>query len=349
MTTEELLARRIAGLQLTGSRFKKPEQLVEWLGAMQSQEFAMAKWAVGLRVPGLNDAAVEKAFNAGKILRTHVLRPTWHFVAPADIRWMLELTSPRVYAVNAHMYRRGWPDKKIFARSNDIIVKALEGGKFRTRTELQALLAEKKIVARGHNLGYLMMYAELEGLICSGPRKGKQFTYALLSERAPKAQSLPREEALATLAQRYFASRSPATATDFSWWSGLTMKDAKAGIASLGKTFATEKIGGKEYVVNTKMPPAKTHPTFLLPDYDEYGIAYKDRSALQSKHLPKATDLYSHWLIVDGKIEGTWKRIEKGKSLTVQTFPFAPLTKAQQRSVKKAVDSYLAFQATIQD
>ncbi len=343
MTTNELLAHCVAGQQLSGTKFKKPEQLVAWLGAMQSQEFAMAKWAIGLRLPGLKDADVEKAFNAGKILRTHVLRPTWHFVAPADIRWMLELTSSRVHAVNAHMYRRGWLDTATFNKSNDIITKALEGGNFRTRAELQILLAEKKIVARGHNLGYLMMYAELEGLICSGPRQGKQFTYALLSERAPNAKSIPREEALAMLAERYFTSRSPATAADFSWWSGLSMKDAKAAVATLGKNFVTEKVEGREFLVHTKTQPAETLPTFLLPDFDEYAIAYKDRSALQGQHPPKGADTYSHWLIADGKIEGTWKRIEKGKTVTVKTFPFAPFTKPRQKAVDLAVNSYLNF------
>lgn len=345
MTITELLARRIAGQQLAGTKFKKPEQLVAWLGAVQSQDFAMAKWAIGLRIPGLKDTDVEKAFNAGKILRTHVLRPTWHFVSPADIRWMQELTSSRVHAVSAYMYRQGSLDTATFNRSNDIIAKALEGGNFLTRTELQALLAKKKIVASGHNLGYLMMYAELEGLICSGPRRGKQFTYALLSERAPEARSLPREEALATLAARYFTGRSPASAADFSWWSGLTSKETKSAIAGLGKTFSTEKIDGKEYIVNTKMPPAKTLPTFLLPDYDEYGIAYKDRSALRSEYPPKGASTYSHWLIVDGKIEGTWKREEKSKSITVKTFPFAPLTKPRQKAVNNAVNAYLDFQS----
>lgn len=195
MTTSDIIRYRLINQQIAETKFKKPQEIVAWLAAMQAQDFAMAKWAIGLRLPGSKDADIEKAFNDGVILRTHLMRPTWHFVAPADIRWMLALTAPRVNVANAFMYRKLELDNKIFKRSNDILVKTLQGGKQLTRAILKTALERKKIVADGLRLGYLMMRAELDGIICSGARQGKQFTYALLDERAPPVKTLDHDEA----------------------------------------------------------------------------------------------------------------------------------------------------------
>src|SRR5688572_21639290 len=188
---------------LSQTNLTEPSQVVECLGAVQSQDYAGAKWALAQRLKDSpTDAAIEKAFNEGKILRTHVLRPTWHFVAPADIRWMLDLTAPRIKAAMAHMDRQLGLDKSILKKSNTTIKKASQGDQHLTRSELAPILKKAGVSVDGYRIGQLMGHAELDQVICSGVRKGKQFTYALLEERAPQAKSLEREEALAELAQR---------------------------------------------------------------------------------------------------------------------------------------------------
>lgn len=350
MNTNDIIRYRLFNQQIAETKFRKPQEIVNWMVAMQAQEYAMAKWGIGLRLPGATDAIVEKALTDGVILRTHVMRPTWHFVTPKDIRWLLILTAPRVEAINAFTYRQQELDNKIFKRSNTIIAKALEGGEQLSRKELQALLKQKKIIADGIRLSCLMMKAELEGIICSGARKGKQFTYALLDERVPPAKTLTRKEALFELATRYFTSRGPATVKDFATWSGLSVTEAKEGAAMLPSNFMHEKINEQEYIfipasfaMNTK-----TQTSFLMPDYDEYGMGYRDRSAIFNTKVDLAkfkndNPIFNRMLIIEGIIEGTWKRIIKNNKVVVETFPFRSLPKKQQQALATAIERYSLF------
>lgn len=307
----------------------------------------MTKWAIGLRLPGATDVVVEAAVNGGSILRTHVLRPTWHFVTPADIRWMLELTAPRVRAFMAYTERTVGLDRAMFRRLNAIFRKVLCGGNHLTRAALHGEITRAKIRLSGQQLGHGLMQAELDGLICSGPRQGKHFTYALLDERVPAAKTKTRDAALAELARRYFASRGPATAHDFAWWSGLTVSEAKAGIVSLGAGFAHETINGKNYVFPAATTPVrhneKISATFLMPDYDEYGIAYKDRSALLS--ADRGTDVlaYNRMIVIEGRIEGTWRRTEEKGEIVVEAAPFAPLNQTKRAVLTTAAQRFGAF------
>lgn len=277
-----------------------------------------------------------------------MLRPTWHFVSPADIGWLLALTAPRVHAANAYMYRQLEMDAKFFVKTNKILEKTLTGGKHLTRKALQTTLKQEKITADGLRLGYIMMHAELEQLICSGPRQGKQFTYALLDERVPKTKSISHEEALAKLTHRYFASRGPATLQDFVYWSGLTMKDAVSGAASLSSTFIRETLNNKEYIFASSSSKNKTKldTTFLMPDYDEYGMSYKDRSALssiQKLNNPRASIVFNRMLVIEGKIEGTWHRSLTKNKAEVTLAPFTTLSKTKEKLVAKAVKRFTAF------
>ena len=346
LSNSDILANRLHNQRLTSTAFTRPEEVVSWLVAMQAQEYPMAKWAIGLRMPGLKEADVDRAFNEGAILRTHLMRPTWHFVTPADIRWLLALTAPRVHAVNAHMGRRLELDGKIFKHCNDIFVSLLEGGKHLPRTTLRSALEKTGITMQDQRMAYLLMQAELDGIICSGPRVGKQFTYALLDEKAPAARPFHREEALAELSLRYFRSRGPATAHDFSWWSGLTVKDARAGIESLLADFQRQVIDGKEYAFlpgETKIED-KSRITFLLPDYDEYGISYKDRSAMGTQAEVRPTIPVGYQLIiVDGRFGGTWRRTEKKGAIIVETDIHPSVEKKKHEEIKRAVERYKTF------
>ncbi len=227
-----VLAARLHNQLLAGAQPRRAADVVARLCAMQAQDYIGARWAIGLRAARLDDAAVESAFNAGAILRTHVLRPTWHFVTPADIGWMLSLTAPRVHQASAFYYRQHGLDARTLTRAHRVLVSELAGGRFRTRTELAAALARRGVEARGPRLGLLTIHAELEQVMCSGPARGKQLTYALFDERAPSSAARRPRDPGADLASRYFASHGPATLRDFVWWSGLTVAHGAAGRSS---------------------------------------------------------------------------------------------------------------------
>ena len=233
MKSSDIVNIRLNNHHLVGEKFKSPEEVVAWYGGVQAQDFPAAKWAIGLRLKNASDQAVEQAFNEGRILRTHIMRPTWHFVMPQDLRWMQELTAPRVRSFLAHYDRKLEITPELRKQASAIIAKALRGRNFRTRLELSQELEKNTITARGQRLGHLMIHPELDAVICSGPRRGKQFTYALVEERAPYVKPISRDEALGKLALTYFTSHGPAQLRDFAWWSGLGAKDAALGLASV--------------------------------------------------------------------------------------------------------------------
>ena len=350
MTDLTIAQQRLINQRLTGIPFEKPADVVNGLVAVQAQDYAGAKWALGQRLQDAHDADLDRAFNAGDILRTHVMRPTWHFVTPADIRWLLALTAPRVHAVSAAMYRRLELDSATFKRCHKVLIKALRDGQTLTREELSTALQEAGIViSSGQRLAYIIMQAELEALICSGPRRGKQFTYALLDERAPAAKHLKPDEALAELAQRYFASHGPATARDFAKWSGLGSTAAKRGLASVTAQLQHQTINGGDYwfaPISSSAPPLS--PTaYLLSIYDEYIIGYKDRSMLANPEvigmLFTMGGALSYLLVLDGQIVGTFRRTLSKDTVTITIESAAPLTKAQMRAVAAAAQRYGEF------
>ena len=256
------------------------------------------------------------------------------------------------------MYRQLALTSSLLKRSNDTLAKALEGGHHLTRQALKSELENIKIRTEGFRLAYLMMAAELDAVICSGPRVGKQFTYALLDDRVPIKGSFrfDHEESLAKLALRYFTSRGPATVKDFATWSGLTVRDASTGAGSLPGGFNTEKLDGQSYIFKPG-PVAKgteQEATFLMPDYDEYGMGYKDRSAIFN---PEALRIYqsgatsakaknpvfNRMIIIDGIIEGTWRRLLKQDKAAVEIYPFANLSSQKQKKLNNAIKKFEAF------
>lgn len=348
MKPAELIRRlRLQNHLLTRPADQSPEEIVTHFGAIQAQDFAMAKWAVALRGKALTEAHVTAACDSGKILRTHVLRPTWHFVAPRDIRWMLALTAPRIRAQMRGSERTHEVDTALLRRSRKVIARALAGKAHLTRDELQAELARHRIAVAGFRLAQVMIHAELDGLVCSGPRRGKHSTYALLDERVPDGRILDRDAALAELARRYFRSHGPATARDFSWWSGLTLADARAGIASLGKEFTSVTWEGADYHFLAATEPDAIRGAWLLPNYDEFTVGYADRSLLIGPDFPKtrhprADPIFTNGIVVDGVLAGTWRRTLAAKEAKVHLAPFAPLSSAAQRAIARASERFLA-------
>jgi DNA glycosylase AlkZ-like len=337
---------RLRNQKLARPELRRPEDVVAWLGAVQSQDYPGAKWGLGLRMKGFTDADVDRAFDDGRILRTHILRPTRHFVAHADIRWMLALSGPRVNATNAHYYRKVGLDDRTLSRCLTALQRALEGGKSLTRQELRSVLEKAGLQSAGMRLAYVVMRAELDGVVCSGPRRGKQFTYALLDERVPRARSLDRDEALAALAGRYFSSHGPATLRDYVWWSGLTTKDARAGIEMAKPTLVQEDLNGLTYwhAPSQSLVRRISSSIHLLPNYDEYLIAYKDRGAIAAAlPSPKVFDAYGHFFIVEGRFMGTWRRAIGPTRASVTVSPFRALSRSERRDLDAQVARYGKF------
>jgi DNA glycosylase AlkZ-like len=345
-----LMSERLRNQRLTRTTFRTATDVVAWLGAAQSQDYAGAKWGLGQRAIGLTDALVERAFNEGAILRTHVLRPTWHFVSPDDLRWLMTLSGPRVSARCATYYRNLELDAGLLTRSRKVFERTLEGGNQLTRLELQNALARAKIAVTGVRLAFVVMSAELDSVICSGARRGKQFTYALFDERVPARKPLTRDEAVAALTARFFTSHGPATIKDLVWWSGLTVKDARDGIAMVTPALAKQDVGDRTYWFvpsKTSTPPA-SRTGFLLPNYDEYLVAYKDRDAgvsavVAQRMVEGQFDAYAHPLVVDGKLAGTWRRDVTARSARVIVLPFGRLNRASTRALDSATARLAKF------
>ncbi len=355
MKALDILRLRLSNTGLSTSPFRSPEDVVAHLCAVQSQDFTAAKWAVGMRMQKATDEIVEKSFNEGKFLRTHIMRPTWHFVLPDDIRWMLELTGPRVKKILAPYNKKLNITNEVLSQSQTVIEKALEGKRNLTRAELGDYLEKKMSPARGQRLAHILAYAELNALICSGPRKGKQFTYALLEEIVPEQKKLTREEALAKLALKYFTSHGPAQTKDFAWWSGLPAKDAAEGINLNQPKLTQTSFNGKTYwffpETNDKERDSSTirkaQQAFLLSIYDEYIIAYKDRSDISKnrdiERMISMGNALTAVIILDGKAVGTWKRVLKENSVEIKLNPFKKINESKINQIKEAAENYGNF------
>lgn len=350
MTNLDNAHRRLHNQFISRQTFDKPEDIVQWLGAVQAQDYAAAKWALGLRLRGATDDVIEQAFASGAILRTHVMRPTWHFVSPADIRWMLALTAPRVHSASSYYYRISELDDALFTKSNAVLVEAMQGGKQLTRTELTSALQRAGIAVDDlRRFTYIIMRAELDGIICSGARRGKQFTYALLDERVPQTRTLDRDEALAEFATRYFTGHGPATLQDFVWWSGLTVADAKTALDMVSSGLMREAIDGQTYWSSGSVTPKNdvSQTMYLLPNFDEYTVGYADRSAvIDEADVPKFDargSVLNNTIVLDGRVIGAWKRTLKKDSVSIIPNLFTPLNDVETRALVAAANRYGAF------
>ncbi len=345
LTQNNIAIQRLFSQQIAATHFKTVNEIVRWMGAIQAQDYPMAKWAIGLRLPGSTDKSVEMAFNKGEIIRTHVLRPTWHFVSAEDISWMLELTASRIKSSLKTRQKQLGLTASVLSKSNNILEKALVDRNFLTRNDLKIKFEKAKIPMDGNRLSHLMMHAELESLVCSGPVNGKQQTYALFEERIVKKEKFIREEALAKLAKRYFKSHCPVTIQDFVWWSGLAAGDAREALELVKSEFVSEKIEEQIYWLSPSASiPKEKESVYFLPAYDEFIISYKDRSAtITFKNFSKSIShngVFRPILIVNGKAIGIWKRTVKKGKVIVETNFFEKPQKETLRRIEKAAEAF---------
>lgn len=326
MTHEEISNLRLASQKLHKTNAYSPEEIVRHLGAIQAQDYAMAKWAIGSRCDA-TEKEIEEAINSGKIIRTHILRPTWHLVAAEDIYWMLDLSGPQVKRIILAETKKYGCDEKEFDKINSAIEKILAGNNHLTREEIIKEL-NVKTFSGDYKLSpvLIMMYAELDGLVCNGKIKGKKMTYALLEERVPKPKNkLTKEEALAKLAQLYFESRGPATVSDFSHWSGFSATICKSVINTISLQLNSFAIDNQQYWFGKNYPNPDNfrESIHFLAAFDEYLISYKNReSSILLEHQAKAftkNGIFKPSIVENGKVIGTWKRTIKKDHVKIET------------------------------
>ena len=339
-----IAVRRLHAQGLAGAGFVTPVQAVERLGAVQAQDYAGAKWGLAQRVGGATEADLDRLFDEGAVLRTHVMRPTWHLVLPRDVRWLLRLTAPRVKQKMSYRDRVLGVDGSLLAKAYDVVTSALQEGAPLTRAKLTAALAAGGIDTGDGVFAHVLVHAELDALVVSGPRRGAQHTWMLLDDRAPHAVAYEpeRDEALGQLARRYFGSHGPARLADFSWWSGLTLADVRRAVEVAGPALAREEIDGVTHLLAADAEPAPrtSGAVHLLPNYDELTVGYSDRSALMpggdAGGAWSGSDVLGPVITVDGVVHGRWSARRRGGVVEVAVevphgLPAPPATALRRR------------------
>jgi hypothetical protein len=341
---------RLISQQIANTNFSSAQEIVGWMGAMQAQDYAMAKWAVGVRLPGSTQADIQGAIDSGQMLRTHVLRPTWHLVSAEDIHWLLALTAPRLKASLMHRHAELELSEVVVAKSNRLIERTLRDGRHMKREDLMMVLKQASIPTNENRASHLFLCAELEGILCSGADRDGRPTYALLPERVPERRSLAKEEALASLAKTYFSSRCPATLQDFTWWSGLTSQDARQALDLVKANFVPETIANQTYWLSpacAKDAFSSQETLYLLPAYDEFLISYQERGAslqqANNPHMISENGIFRPVIALDGQVLGIWKRRLAQNKVVVEIELFKPANQTLLHKIEAAAARFSHF------
>ncbi|MEN2414658.1 winged helix DNA-binding domain-containing protein [Flavobacterium mesophilum] len=352
MTHEEISHYRLVSQKLYKTSSCSPQEIVKHFGAMQAQDYAMAKWAIGSRCNS-SEKEIEEAINSGKIIRTHILRPTWHFVSPDDIYWMLDLSAPQVKRFTISAAKKYGFDEKKLNDANSFIEKLLAGNNHLTRDEIMQELGIKRSSSADFLSAAIMMNAELDGLVCNGKMKGKQITYALLEERVSKPNSkLPKEEALAKLALRYFESHGPATVLDFSWWSGFAPTICQKAINAIELQLNRTTIDNQQYWFKKDLKDQNNfrESVHFLPAFDEILISYKTREAsFQTDHQTKVftnNGIFKPIILENGKVIGIWKRTIKKDHAKIETEFFKDFETDKKQVLFEGIKSFETYLET---
>jgi winged helix DNA-binding protein len=348
-----IIAARLRAQRLIGAPFPTAKAAVGFLACVQSQDPLGATWSLGMRVKGATERSLITAYDRGEFLRTHILRPTWHYVLPEDIRWILDLTAPHILRGNGTMARKLELTPAVLTRAKGIIAKALDGGTHLTREELSTVLARGKVAAQGQRMAYVMMDAELTGLVCSGAMKGKQHTYALLDERVRRGKRvgggkrMDREEGVAELLRRFVRGHGPTTVRHFSWWSGIGLTEARRGRAALGAELEVAPIDGTEWL-SLDPRPARSWKSeaLLVPEYDEVLVGTADIGIprmMADRRMGKKNNTFDRPLLFGGEWIGTWRRTVEPKRILLEVEPFGALGRERERALAAAAARYAEF------
>jgi hypothetical protein len=330
---------RLVNQQLAGPRFTRPEELVGWFGAVQAQDAPGARWAISQRLGGaVTEADIHEAAAARRIVRTWPMRGTLHYVAARDVRWMLRQLAAREVARMGPRLRRFELDPAALTKCRRLLEKALQGGRSLTRPAAYALLDEGGISTANMRGLHIVCWLAMQGHLCFGVHQGKQPTFVLLEEWLPPGDDLPRDEALGRLAARYFQSHGPATVADFTWWSGLAVGDARRAVDVAGSAARPSR--------DWAAARARTPQAALLPPWDEYLVAYRDRSDATG-HLGTRSGpgmlIGSPLVLVDGRVRGIWRRQRGPTAVQLALDLWSPLAAAERRAVERAAARYGRF------
>lgn len=329
--------------------------MVAWMGAMQAQDFSMAEWAIGARLLDTVVGDVENAINNALIIRTHLMRPTWHFVAVGDIYWLLKLTAPRIRSALKSRQKFLEISGPLILKINRLLEKELGKKGAQSREELVAIFKNAGIRTDENRFAHLMLNAELDGIICSGAIKNGKQTYDLLQRRVPDIRTLTQEESLAELAKRYFTSHGPATEKDFTWWSGLSTSDVRQAMEFVHGCFHSETSGAKRYWFKESSPVSFTikNSVFLLPAYDEFLIGYSDRSPSLSLtdnvRTVSSNGIFRPVIVVNGQVAGLWRRMKEKNKVVIELLFFQSKNKSIHRLAEKAASRYREFLGVVSE
>lgn len=347
MHSSDITRHRLHNQHISAPRASTPADVAAWFGAMQGQDFTGTKWAFALRLPDTTDDEIQAAINNRAIIRTWLMRGTLHFIAAADLHWMLPIFAERIVKRNARRYRQLELDETTLERSKDVLCDALAGGKALDRRTLGDILKENGIAPDGQRCVYMLLHASYAGLIYQAPSNHNNPTFLRVDETLPPpAETFDREQALVELARRYFQSHGPATDYDFAWWSGLTLTDCRAAIAAIESELDSTTTDDGTYWFVPAAPQNGTSPdVYLLPGFDEYVLGYKDRSAAlepdyAQRICPGNNGMFIPTVVIDGQIRGTWKRTVKSKAVHITLDPFTSFSAAERRAIEAAARPY---------
>jgi hypothetical protein len=353
MVNLEIAHQRLKAQHICGDRSSTPLETVESLGAVQAQDYPSAMWAIGLRTQNATFAMVERSISEKMIVRSALFRNTLHLVPATDLRWMLKLTSAHSRIFINRIARANGLDlnEDLIERSQDILSTTLHGGKLMTRDDLGASLQENGVPTKGLARLLILQRAQADGLICYGPRQGRQQVFTLIEEWLPRVPDLENEEALERLSLQYFRGHGPATLHDFSWWSGLGMSEARRGLGMVHPKLHSEQIGDQIYWSGGGSRPDCGRGTglWLLPNFDEYTVGYKDRSAVfDERYESKALSARGHIplenvIVLNGEIVGVWKRRVEKETVRITAQAFKELDPEKQKQLKMAIEEQRSF------
>jgi hypothetical protein len=349
MKPDEISRMRCKNQQVVGSRLSSAEEVSKWMVALQAQDYIMSKWAFGIRVPDSTEEMINNEIDAGRIIRTHVLRPTWHFISADDIYWLIAISHRHIRNSMSYREKQLELSDDIFSVCNRILEKSLRDNNHKTREELISELLEEKIRVDENRASHIFMRAEIEGIICSGKQKKGKITYALISDRVPfKRSQLSHEEALKELGYRYFKSRGPATLKDFVWWSGLSAGESRLAIELNKHEFSSIESESQTYwFSDSEKKEHKTDQIFFLPSYDELLISYRDRNAvindIDHKTAVSNNGIFYPSIMINGRIAGTWKRNIKGRTVFISTNLFENENTDLSGLFEKSLSAYSRF------
>ncbi|GID31361.1 winged helix DNA-binding domain-containing protein [Paractinoplanes brasiliensis] len=346
MDSTTALGLRMTSLLLRGNAPGSVAGIVEWFGAMQAQDVNSGLWSLGRRLPGWTLEQVSEALEEKTVLRTWPMRGTVHFVPAADAHWMLDLMGVRALAGAAKRRETLGLDEATADLAVEVLGAALKGGGRLTRAECMTALADGGVEIAGQRGYHLLWYASQRGVTAIAPHVGKEQTFVLLDEWVPAPRRPSREEALATVALRYFRSHGPATRKDFAGWTGLTMTDCRAGITAAGDQLTTVDVDGVEMTMAADAPDLGAGEWLALPGFDEYMLGYKDRSLFTDNVdaiVPGGNGVFRSTLVQGGRVRATWTRTLTRKGVTVTVEPFTDLTARDREAAAEALEPYAAY------